>query len=237
MSGPGRKYLPPERNILSKASKSAFEAIRAGILDGRFKPGEHLKEEVLAEVCGVSRTPIRDALRQLAADNYVTIVPNRGTFVTEWSVSDIEDIFTLRSILEGQAARLAATRASDDQIGRMSECCDRIKAMLDREEADAEAFVEINRVFHAALREAAGSKRLDLMIKRLTEQAVVTMTARSYGRRDIERSNAQHSELVDAIRARDGDWAHAVMVSHLHGAYRVYQKNYLEREAGAAPGS
>lgn len=88
---------------MSKASQKAFTAIRGKILSGEFPPGSHLKEEELAEVCGVSRTPIRDALRALAGEDYVKIVPNHGTYVSQWSSSDIEDIFALRAMLEGYA--------------------------------------------------------------------------------------------------------------------------------------
>ena len=97
---------------MSKAATKAYDAIRARILSGELAPGSHLKEEELAEFCGVSRTPLRDALRSLAADFYVSTVPNHGTFVSDWSVADIDDIFTLRGMLEGYAAQRAASRVT-----------------------------------------------------------------------------------------------------------------------------
>ena len=126
---------------MSKASQSAYEAIRGRILSGEFPAGTHLKEERLAEVCGVSRTPIRDALRTLAAEDYVRVVPNRGTFVSEFSDSDIEDIFVLRSMLEGYAARMAAQRATPEQIFELREQCEKIDtSMKAGDEPDRDAF-------------------------------------------------------------------------------------------------
>lgn len=146
---------------MSKASSKAYEAIRARILTGEFAPGAHLKEEELAEVCGVSRTPIRDALRALSAEEYVRVVPNHGTFVAEWSDDDIKDIFTLRSMLEGYAARLAAARAMPGHIEEMSHLNRIIKEMLEKDgEPDLDLFLTSNRRFHEIITEAAGSRRL-----------------------------------------------------------------------------
>lgn len=212
---------------MSKAATKAYDAIRTRILSGEFAPGSHLKEEELALVCGVSRTPIRDALRSLAADLYVSIVPNHGTFVNDWSMGDIEDIFTLRGMLEGYAARRAAERATVAQVQTMRQCCDAIEIAIAREpEPDIESFLSANRLLHQTITEAAQSERLSLMLGRLVEQPVVVRTAISYKRNDLRRSNDNHWELVSAMEARDEKWAEAIMVAHIHAAMHTYQRNY-----------
>lgn len=212
---------------MSRASSKAYEAIRSRILTGEFAPGAHLKEEELAEVCGVSRTPIRDALRALSAEEYVRVVPNHGTYVSEWSDDDIRDIFTLRAMLESHAALLASARAMPGHIEEMSHLHRAISVMLEREdEPDRDLFVNSNRRFHEIITEAAGSRRLTQMISRLVEQPLIARTATSYTRGDLQRSNHQHGELIAAFRARGGAWAQAVMKSHILAAYQAYKLRY-----------
>lgn len=212
---------------MSKASQKAYETIRGRILSGEFAAGSHLKEEHLVRVCGVSRTPVRDALRSLAGEDYVRVIPNRGTFVNQWSPGDIEDIFSLRAMLEGYAARRAAERGSDRLCDELEACCLVIDKMLaDCDPPDTEIFLTENRKFHALLKQAAASDRLDSLIVRLVEQPVVARTAISYGVDDLRRSNEHHHELVTAIRARNGDWAESVMKSHILAAFNAYRKTY-----------
>lgn len=214
---------------MSKAAAKAYTDIRDRILSGTFPPGAHLKEEELADVCGVSRTPIRDALRNLAADLYVTIVPNHGTFVNDWSMGDIEDIFSLRAMLEGYAARRAATRATPGQIDQMRSYCDRIETALNqRPHLDTAGFLDANRALHQTVTDAADSERLGLMLNRLVEQPVVVRTAISYRRSDLRRSNNHHIELVQAFEARDEEWAEAVMTAHIRAALETYRQTYQE---------
>ncbi len=212
---------------MSKATNKAVKIIRKMILEGVFAPGAHLKEEELAKVCGVSRTPVRDALRALAAEDYVRIIPNHGTFVSEWSGQDIADIFLLRSMLEAYGARLAAQKATKEHINTMRKEVERIDKMLSSGKGvDLEIFLAGNKKFHETLREAAGSDRLTKIISRLISQPVVARTAISYTRDDLQRSNEHHAELVEAISAKDGEWAHSVMTSHILAAFQVYKRHY-----------
>lgn len=220
---------------MSKASARAYQAIREAILTGRYGPGARLVEEDLAQECGVSRTPVRDALRVLASELYVTSVPNHGTFVTEWSPDDIETIFELRALLEGYGARRAAERATPAQLAKLDEQASIIDQALDRREGpDLDTFMGANRRFHAIVMEAAQSERLALMVHRLVQPPVVARTAQRYRRWDIERSNAHHHEIIEAFRARDGQWAQAVMTAHIHAGYRAY-RHALPASADGAP--
>jgi len=96
---------------MSGASEKAYKHIRNRLLSGEFTPGARLSESELSDACGVSRTPVREALRRLALEYFVRIEPNRGAFVIDWSREDIMDMFEMRSMVEGLAARKAAERA------------------------------------------------------------------------------------------------------------------------------
>ena len=93
--------------FISGASELAYTEIRNRLLGGEYPPGARLSESELSDICGVSRTPVREALRRLAADYFVRIDPNRGAFVIDWSREDIMDMFEMRSMMEGLAARKA----------------------------------------------------------------------------------------------------------------------------------
>lgn len=212
---------------MSKAAEKAYQAIRSRILSGAFAEDAHLKEEELAEICGVSRTPIRDALRKLAADNYVRIVPNHGTFVSRWTKGDIDDIFELRALLEGYAARRAAHHITADEIAELEACYQTIRELLTRADSfDHDAFLAANRQFHQTLRAAGRSDRLSVIVNRLVEQPIVMRTALSYRTEDLTRSNEHHREIIAAMRAGDGNWAEAIMRTHIYAAYQVYKRSY-----------
>lgn len=212
---------------MSKSSQKAYDIIRALILSGEFPPGQHLKEEVLADKCGVSRTPIRDALRALAADDYVRVKANHGTFVSSWSSDDIDEIFKLRAVLEAMAAGNAARKATALQISALEEQYALIdKVLKNEDDFDYEVFLEANRRFHEIITDASQSKRLSSMIARLVEQPVVAKTALSYQMRHLRRSNAHHGEIIAAIKAHDAQWAEAVMQSHILSAHQTYRSHY-----------
>ena len=104
---------------MSRASDRAYSHIRSMILSGELQPGLQIREEALAELCGVSRTPVRDALRRLEAELFIRRNESQRSFVADWSLDDLEEAFQLRAMLEAYAARRAATRISWDQLARL----------------------------------------------------------------------------------------------------------------------
>lgn len=214
---------------MSKSSKKAYSIIRSRILSGDFPPKAHLKEEELTTLCEVSRTPIREALRSLAADYYVEIIPNRGTFVIDWANEDVEDIFNMRMLLESYAAQQAALKATPEEVEELATYCDNIDLLLAKKDPiDIEAFLAENRLFHRRLWLASGSKRLSALLLRLVAQPVVARTVMAYTRQDIKRKNEHHREIVEAIRAKDSAWARSIMSSHILAARHVYTLAFLD---------
>lgn len=215
-----------------RASDRAYREIRRQIVAGDLQPGTQLKEEELAESCGVSRTPVRDALRRLEAELFVRRSDSQRSFVAEWSIDDIDEMFTLRGMLEGHAAARAAARVSRAAIAQLRAHNDAIDAAINHQRrADIEAFLDHNRQFHAIVIEAAGSERLSAMLARLIEQPVVLRTALLYDGDQLQRSHHEHAELLAAFERRDSDWAQAVMTGHIRRAFHAYS----EAQQQAAP--
>lgn len=204
---------------MSKASDIAYETIRALIFRNEIQPGEQLKEEELAVRCGVSRTPIRDALVRLEAEFLVEKRDNQRSFVADPSKDDIDELFALRAMLEGHAAARAAERTTPALVARLKNCL-----LLVKNDQSVDIFLQHNAEFHRIILDAAGSKRLVSMLERLISQPVVHHTAHAYSEAQISRSIAEHHELLEAIERGDGDWARAVMTGHIRRAFHVYSE-------------
>lgn len=220
---------------MSKATEKAYSIIRENILSGDFQPGLHLKEGELVELCGVSRTPVRDALRQLATDRYVVTRRNQGVFVNEWSVDDIKDIFELRSILESLVAERAALHISEEQLNTLRTVHRTIQDMLDKNSAPKiEVFLSENKVFHQVLIDAAQSRTLADTLAQIVQPPLIAQTARQYGSRELQQSNDHHRDIILALEARDGAWAASVMKTHIISAQRKFMNSYLAGDTDEA---
>lgn len=208
---------------MSKAADLAYERIRQKIITGDYRAGTHLKEEQVADDTGVSRTPVREALRRLDAESLVKFVPNRGAYVASWSIADIEEIFALRAMFEGYAAQRAATRIKAAAIIELEACADAIDAQLPGQSDEQRMnIMAANQRFHAIVLEAANSERLNKALGWLVEIPIILRTFERYTERDVERSNHHHREMIDAFRLRDSHWAQNVMDTHLRAAFRRY---------------
>jgi DNA-binding GntR family transcriptional regulator len=206
---------------MSRAADVVYNDIRARILSGEIAPSTQLKEEDLAQMCGVSRTPIREALRRLEADMLILRTDTQRSFVPVWSRDEVEEIFLLRALLEGHAAARAANLIDEEQLGRLRGYDHAINAAIAAEPIDYDGFVANNRLFHDLIIEAANSPRLARLISLLVEQPILLRTARQYGREGMQRSHAGHEELIAAFAARDERWAESVMHSHIRQAMHV----------------
>jgi len=204
---------------MSRASSLAYDTVRQLILDGSFTPGERLVEEDLAHRVGVSRTSIRDCLRRLAGEGLLRTEANRGTFVAELSAKEIVEIFQLRAVMEGHATALAAVHGRAEHWDRLSREVDTIDELLQMD-LDPKAFYlgfqASNTRFHQTLLEASGSRRLQALSKSLIELPLVTMKQHNWpGEVRVRRSNEQHREIIEALRARDPLLARLHVQSHI----------------------
>ncbi len=202
-----------------RAVDKAYATVRDGILSGRYPGGSRVTEQDVAAAAGVSRTPVREALRRLHAEGLVDFTANLGAVVTVWNDTDADEIFELRAMLESYGARRAACSATPEQLARLRrlaeeqhrECRERGPGFLER-------VGSINQHFHRELQEAAGSPRLSRALAALIEAPLMMKTFEKYTPDDLERSAAHHLELCSALEARDAEWADAVMRAHVHAA-------------------
>jgi DNA-binding GntR family transcriptional regulator len=201
---------------MAAAIDRAIDALRKGILSGEYAPGERLGEVDLATKLGLSRTPVREALRRLSAEGLVDITTNKGARVMEYPQQDLDHIFQIRAHVEGLAARATAQSASAADIDRLDDIATTLK-----EHAKAGRLDEVYRLnaeYHSMLNGLAGSTVLPVTVGSLIHTAVLLKTLHSFDEAAMRRSVNHHLEIVAALRARDGDWAEAVMHAHLLSA-------------------
>lgn len=190
----------------------ATELIRSAILEGRLKPGQRLKAGELAEELGISRTPIREALLVLQAEGAVSSSPNKGATVRTYDAKDIDDLYQLRAALEGHVARLAAKRATKQDLARCWQSCERLVRLHAIE--DVGELVKENAVFHDGLLKIAGSQRL---------QGAMSLVDLPYLYRSLfwhspdqkRASEHQHKEITKSLELHDPERAESLMKAHV----------------------
>ena len=213
---------------MSLAADRAYERIRSGILNGEFAPASRLKEEDLVRICGVSRTPVREALGRLAAEDYVVVTRNQGAQVKSWSEADVADLFDLRALLEGHAASRAAQLVDPAGLRLLRDNIDEMEEVFRSGASDArktETFLRLNGQLHETIWKAAGSERLESLLSRLVEQALVVRTAHQFTMDRILQSHQHHRDLVEALANGDALWAEAVMRGHIRAALVYVQQH------------
>ena len=203
------------------AADKAYRWIRSLLVNGSFQAGAHLREELLASRLGVSRTPVREAVRRLAAEGWLLIIPNQGAYVCDWSRQDVEEVFALRAMLEGYAAEWA-TEAQIEELRRLSA---RATALLPGTSAeDVEQIAEFNDRFHKLVLEASGQRRTAVTVAHLVELPITLRNFHQFTAADMERSVSQHQAVVEAIAARDAAWAGAVMRAHVLSGKAIFME-------------
>ncbi|WP_305045205.1 GntR family transcriptional regulator [Geoalkalibacter sp.] len=197
------KKKPIERHQTLR--EKILETIRDAILRGVLKPGEKVAEPELAERFGISRTPIREAFRQLESEGYLTVIPRKGAVVTALSERDVKEFYAIKAILEGYAARIAAKNLSDKEIERLEAINQRLQQLAD--EGDVKAFYRTHNEFHELFIRAAGNQKLAELINQLVikfnrpRMASLSLPGR------MQISVNEHSRLLEAFKNRNGEQA------------------------------
>jgi len=209
-----------------RAAERAYSTVRDGILRGTYAAGTRLTEQDLALTAGVSRTPIREALRRLHAEGLVEFAPNHGAVVALFEPEDAEEIFELRSLLEPICARRAAERASPALISELRRLAEQqILESKRRRPGHLVRIGDLNDRFHRLLQEGAASSRLAKTLAGLIEAPLILRTFGQYSTVELQRSADQHVELVQALEARDPLWAHSVMRAHILAGRATYLRS------------
>jgi DNA-binding GntR family transcriptional regulator len=210
------RVSPPNDVLVRNASVAATELIREAIIEGRLVPGQRLKEEELARELGISRTPVREALLMLQAEELVVATPNRGATVRVHDVKDLQDLYELRALLEGYAARRAAERVSKTQLSLLRKSCQRFDGL--RPEVDLRGVVRENLFFHNTILEVAASARLNTLVRKVIELPLVYNSYRWYSSDQMTISAHYHRQIVKALTDGDADRAELIMKEHLFEA-------------------
>ena len=206
---------PGQRRGVTR-SDQAYSFIVEGIQSGRLVPGTRLRETDLAEKTGLSRTPIREALSRLQLEGLLTMDAARGLIVTELDHSMASELYAMREVLEGTAARLAARHASDVEIDFLREI-----NVRDAQLSTAEALAANNRLFHETLYRCAHNRYLVKTLNTLQESMMLLgrTTLSTPGR--AESSRTEHAAIVEALARRDPDAAEQAARAHIIAAYRI----------------
>ncbi len=203
-----------------------FNRIREDILNGKYKDHEELKEVAIGNELGVSRTPVREAFRQLEREGLIQIVPNKGAYVTGITIEDVKDIYMIRSKLEGLCAAWACEHITEQQIEEMEENIYLAKFHAERGHFDQMS--ELDSRFHEVMYEACNSKMLEHLLKDF-HQYVQRVRKRTLSTIDRSlASNNEHSMILEAIKARNPEEAERLATVHIHNAYDNMVKNGLK---------
>jgi DNA-binding GntR family transcriptional regulator len=203
---------------MKRGSQQTYEVLKKRIIAGHYTAGTQLKEIQIAEEMGISRTPVRTALKQLIDDGLAVAEEGRGVFIASWTRWDIEDMYRLRIRLEPFAARLAAERADENAIKKLKQCNDQMAQGVEAVGKDNDAIGElqaINSAFHRLLLETAGSQRLKSMLETMIDMPIITRSFFLYDIEDLQRSLQHHRDLVMAVELKNGDLAEQIMSVHL----------------------
>ncbi|KAI3591747.1 hypothetical protein D9X30_3272 [Cupriavidus sp. U2] len=203
---------------MKKGSEQTYEVLKKRIVAGHYTAGTQLKEEHIAEDMGVSRTPVRAALKRLIDDGLAVQETGRGVFVAGWTRWDIEDMFRLRIRLEPFAARLAAERADGEIIAQLKQCNEEMARAIANSGGSDDGIVEIqaaNSRFHRLMLDAAGSQRLKTILETMIDMPIITRSFFLYEQDDLLRSLQHHRDIAMAVELHDGDLAEQLMSVHL----------------------
>lgn len=199
-----------------------FEKIREDILNGMYDPGEKIVEAKLADELGVSRTPVREALKQLELDGLVENIPNRGVIVKGVTAQDIRDIYTIREAIEGIAAKWSVERMSQEELDSLKEIYELMEFYTFKKDVDK--IFELNTKFHELIYMATKSRFLEHVLRdfQLFIKTTRYESLKSEGR--MEHTLQEHKEILDAFINRDEEKAVSKIIDHIGHSKENFEK-------------
>lgn len=208
-------------------TKLIAEELRQAIVTGRIAAGDRLSEETLAASLKVSAVPLRDALRRLEAEGYVSFIAHGEIMISKPTVDEIDDLYAIAGALEGVAARLAAERASAEEIARLREIHRSLKDAY--QEKDVQRYFDINGKFHNFIAEIARNERLYRLVGEMRQEIRKTRILALQLPQRLDISMREHDQLLDAFLKRNPELAESVVMKHLANQMAAI-KNLLQAE-------
>jgi len=214
------RLVPIKLDNYKPLREIVFETLREAIIQGRLEPGERLMEIQLAEEMGVSRTPVREAIRKLELEGFVVMVPRKGAYVAGVSVKDIVDVFEVRAALEGLAAGLAAERATVEELEEMERAVLQIHEVSNGNNLNT--LVERDTNFHELIFKASRNQRLVQIVIHLKEQIqrfrTTSLALPGRGKHAVE----EHKNILEAISSRNVELAGNLAREHIETAEQIF---------------
>lgn len=190
------------------------EELRAAILGGKLVPGERFAEAKLAALLKVSQVPLRDALRRLEAEGYVTFLANNEIAISKPTVEEVDDYYSIAGVLEGLAARLAVERASAEEISRLRELHQTLKEAYQKK--DLPRYFSANSRFHGYIAEIARNERLHHLIHQMRQEIQKTRILALRLPQRLDYSMREHDQILDAFLKRNPELAQSLILKHLN---------------------
>lgn len=192
------------------------DIIRERILRGEYKIGEKIKENQLATELRVSRTPIREAFKQLESEGLMEYIPNRGCFARGFTKQDLQDIYSVRKALEQLAVEWAVERITDEEIDTLKSQMDLMEFYIKR--GDAKKVLELNNEFHQIIYGSTRSRFLAQVLRSYQDYVIQTRKATVYGEENLKNILNEHKSILEAIDRRDAELAVTRMGEHLYNS-------------------
>jgi DNA-binding GntR family transcriptional regulator len=204
-------------------------SIRNAIVEGKFKPGERLMEPDVANALGVSRTPLREAFLQLESEGFLNVIPRKGAVVSDLSLKDAEETYTIKGTLEALAAKLAVDKISSDTLNELITLNEKMSKIASSEEKDYKCFLELNAKFHQIIYETSGNEKLYKTINLLRNQTLrynfIYLSLLSH----LNESVAEHAEIIEAFKNKDAVKVEILIRAHAESARKALRE-YIEKK-------
>lgn len=212
----------PGQKIGKTLSEHVHDLLFVAIVQGRIGPGQHLAEQHIADALGISRISVREAIRQLAADGFVIVYPNRGAFTVGFEPDDIEEIFSLRASLEVLAIRRASHDLSRSALAQLEDIIDEMEVI----EAGTDRFAgaDVDARFHAKLMEIAGHGRALAAWRTISAQITMAVYSATTYYEDMDGLADRHRAVIDVLRTGDADLAEQKIREHIiYGSHLLFE--------------
>ena len=221
-----RRELTGEMADGGSLSTKVYHRIRENILLRKYKAGEELRETAIAKELGVSRTPVREAIRQLELEGLVTVVPNKGAYAEVITAQDVEDIYRMRARLEGLCARMACSRITKEQLDEMEEVL--ILSKFHEKKGNLDQLVELDNRFHEILFQACQSKMLMHQLTNLHQYVTSVRKASLSMEKRAQKSTIEHENIMKAIQEQDEDRADELATRHILNTIQNIRDSKIE---------
>ncbi|NLX84346.1 MAG: GntR family transcriptional regulator [Synergistaceae bacterium] len=209
------------------SSTKAYQWIRDAIESREIKMGAQLPENQLARKIGISRTPIREALRSLEQDGYVKIIPQKGAFVSEISFDDLKEIYDIRKLLEPFAALSAVNRIPEEEIDEMERGWESLKKTTASKEISLSQVSEMDLLLHMTITKYAANKRIGAMITTYHAQIKRFQKLSAQSLANIQETIGQHLEILEKLRERDANGLSSLLYDHIAKSESNILKDYF----------